>query len=496
MVALPWALAAALNAAEPQFPLKVATSGRHLVDQRGEPFFVNGDAAWSLTHNLTYDEAVRYMEDRKAKGINALILSVPDAFAPDGGASYPPDRQGNQPFVGGDISAPNEAYWRHVDRVLATSEERGFLVLLWPFYLGCCNDGYMGLFLQNGPEKARAYGHFVGQRYGGRKNVVWVHGGDHDPGTAEGFVAATEDWLHAGGHNPARTRDLVAAVRAGIADSGSTQLHAAHWAPETDPYSPFGETFTDLYTTYTYGAVAALVSRHYGHRPTKPVLLLETHYENDWAGKTSEEVRKYPYRAVLAGASGHFFGNKPLWFCGHGWEVALDSPGSRSMEYVGRLFRSRRWEQLAPEKAGQLVTAGGGDPVSDDGVQAARAADGSFAMALLPFRRTIEVDLGRISGPSARAWWFDISTGTATDAGQLPTGRRRSFTPPLAGSFVLVLDDARRGFPAPGSYPPARAGATGAVPKSPPARQPPLVDYGSSRGGHALHTIERAPGSP
>jgi hypothetical protein len=447
---LPWALGALLNAAEPAFPLRVSASRRHLEDQRGLAFFVNGDAAWSLTHNLTYEEAVRYMQNRRAKGINALIVSVPDAYAPDGGASSPPDRQGNQPFVGSDLSLPNEAYWQHVDRVLGKSEEMGFLVLLWPFYLGCCSDGYMDFFLENGAAKTRAYGRFVGQRYAGRKNLVWVHGGDHDPGTAEGLVAAAKDWLHAAGHNPAGTRDLVAAVRAGITDAGGTQLHAAHWAPETEPYTPFGEAFTDLYTTYTYGPVAAHISHNYEHRPVKPVLLLETHYENDWAGKNADEVRRYPYRAVLAGAAGHFFGNKPLWFCGNGWEAALDSPGSRSMEYVGRLFRSRRWEQLVPEEAGRFVSAGGGDPASDDGVQAARAADGSFAMAFLPSRRTTEVDLGRISGPSARAWWFDISTGTATDAGQFPTGRRQSFTPPLAGSFVLVLDDARLGLPAPG----------------------------------------------
>jgi hypothetical protein len=41
----------------PAFPLKVADSGRYLVDQHGVPFLVNGDTPWSLTHNLSYDEA-------------------------------------------------------------------------------------------------------------------------------------------------------------------------------------------------------------------------------------------------------------------------------------------------------------------------------------------------------------------------------------------------------------------------------------------------------
>ena len=141
----------------------------HMVDQRGEPIFVNGEAAWSITHNLTYDEAVRYLEDRKARGIDALMVSVPDAFAPDGRASYPPDRQRNHPFVENDVSRPNEAYWQHVDRVIGKTEEMGFPVFFWPFYLGCCDDGYMRLFLEDGPAKALANGRYVGRRYGSRE---------------------------------------------------------------------------------------------------------------------------------------------------------------------------------------------------------------------------------------------------------------------------------------------------------------------------------------
>ena len=233
------------------FPLSVAPSGRFLVDQAGTPFFVNGDTPWSLTHNLTYDEAVRYMENRRAKGINALIVSVPDAYGPDGSANDPPDRQGNRPFLGNDITQPDEAYWQHVDRVVAKSEELDFLVLFFPAYLGCCRDGYVGLFQANGPSRAYEYGRFVGQRYAERRNLIWVHGGDRNPGGA---------------------RDVVIAVRDGIRDVGRAGLHATHWSPETDPWGPLGEDSTALYTTYTYGPVARTVATHSAHLPSKPVV--------------------------------------------------------------------------------------------------------------------------------------------------------------------------------------------------------------------------------
>jgi hypothetical protein len=94
----------------PAFPLAVGPAGRTLVDQRGVPFFIHGDTPWSLTHNLTYEEAVRYMEDRRSRGFNTLMVSTPDAYDQDGKATYPPDRYGHQPFAGDDLTRPVEAY--------------------------------------------------------------------------------------------------------------------------------------------------------------------------------------------------------------------------------------------------------------------------------------------------------------------------------------------------------------------------------------------------
>lgn len=121
-----------------------------------------------------------------------------------------------------------------------------------------------------------------------------------------------------------------------------------------------------------------------------------------------------------------------MWFCGYGWGSALEGPGSRAMELVGRLFRSRPWHLLVPDRQGGLLTAGGGDPDADDGAQAARAADGSFAMVFVPDRREVQVDLGQISGSSVRAWWFDIVTGRVVGAGDFPASGSRHITTPCA----------------------------------------------------------------
>jgi len=420
---------AATAAERPAFPLKVDRSGRYLADARGRPFLVHGDTPWSLTHNLTFEEAMRYLEDRRARGFNTLLVSVPDAYDPDGQATFPPDRYGNHPFDADDWTRPVEAYWAHVDRVLRRTEEMGFLLLFAPAYLGCCSDGYEAQLARNGEAKALAYGRWIGRRYASLSNLVWVHGGDRNP-----FVVGRE----------------VAAIARGIHESGAKQMHTAHWTSNAAGFDYFPELL-DFDTSYTYGPVAWRVLYDRARHPAQPTILVETHYENDFGRRTAEDVRAYPYRAVLAGAAGHLFGNKPLWFCGRGWEAALGLAGSRYMEIARRLLESRDWWRLVPDVEHQVVVAGQGDPGGDDGAQVAVAPNGDTLVAYLPSRLTLEVRLDRLSGKAVRGYWCDPRTGAATAIGPFPREGVRAFQPPAEGDWLLVLDDAVLDRPAPGA---------------------------------------------
>ena len=76
-------------------------------------------------------------------------------------------------------------------------------------------------------------------------------------------------------------------------------------------------------------------------------------------------------------------------------------------------------------------------------------------MVYVPTGRDVTVDLAKISGSKVRAWWFDPRTGTATEAGTHESNRGATpFNPPgepgRGNDWVLMLDDATKGFPPPG----------------------------------------------
>jgi hypothetical protein len=244
----------------------------------------------------------------------------------------------------------------------------------------------------------------------------------------------------------------VRAVARGIREAAPGHLHTAHWAGNTSAFDHFaGEGWLDFNSSYTYGPVAWRVLYDRARHPSKPTFLIETHYENDFGKRTDDDVRQYPYRAVLAGAAGHLFGNKPLWFCGRGWEKALDSPGSRYMTHVRALFESRAWHALVPDAGHEIVVEGHGDFGNDDGVQAAATRSRDTLIAFVPPQHSIGVDLERLSGDKLRGYWFDPRTGRSTETGIIERKGLHQFKAPAGGDWVLVLDDAAANRPPPGA---------------------------------------------
>jgi hypothetical protein len=423
-------------------PVKISSDHRHLVDKHDRTILIHGDTAWSIITALTKAEAEQYLANRAAKGFNALIVNLIEHKF-----NGPLTRDGDAPFTNlHDLSTPNEKYWVHADWVLQKAAEYGFIVFLAPMYLGArthMNDeGWLVEALTTGLRGCREYGRFLGRRYANQDNLIWMMGGDRNPGDAQ---------------------EHTLAVVKGIKDFDNRHLFTAHPAPEYPTKDVYGfGNWLDFNVTYTYGIVHRLLMADYHRDPTLPFVLIESSYEGEH-NAPPVQIRRQAYWAILCGATGQFLGNNPIWAFWPGWQAAMDAEGSQSMVHLKHLFESRQWDTLVPDEFSakpwfeldfasekRVVVDGLGEQRGLDFLAAAYTADRNSLIAYMPTARTITVDLLRLSGDSKTGWWFNPRTGQAFSAGELPGQGLFKLTPPADGDWVLVIDDAAANLPAPG----------------------------------------------
>lgn len=402
--------------------LPLTRSDDRLVDQRGEDFQVRGDAAWSLLVQLTVPEAEAYLDERSAQGFNTLVVElIEHMFADD----PPRNANGDAPFLApGDFSQPNPAYFDHARQILRAAQERGFVVLLTPAYLGYDGgpEGWYDEMVAAGPDVLRGYGAFVGARFRSLDNIVWLMGGDYTP--------------------PASGLELVDAVQAGIAESDDRHLFSAHWGPETSG-SDVHVDWLDLDTTYTYAPVHRKSLDDHRRRPDLPRILIEGMYEDGLQEPGQRDLRAQTYHALLTGAQGHVYGQWDVWQMNDDWRAGVRAPGAYAMLVAARFFGPLADVRLVPD--GALLAGGRGDPGSREYAVAATAGAG-LAVAYVPSGRTLTLDLSGFDGP-VRARWFDPTDGSWTAAREAPLRPRAGTqlaTPGVntAGDtdWALVLD--------------------------------------------------------
>lgn len=414
-------IAAEAPSTAPAFPLTVQPGKRYLVDAGGKPFLVNGDTAWSLIAQLTRHEVERYLEDRRARGFNTILVSLIENHY---SANPPANAYGQRPFHDqqffsllpfwrvADYTAPDESYFAYADWVLRRAAEKGLLVLLAPSYTGCCSDGWYDVMVANGPDRLHQYGEYLGRRYSSYTNIVWVHAGDS---------------------NPPR-KDLVRAIAEGIRKHDPRALHTAHGGQSAAIDYWHGEPWLQVNTVYTYGPVYTAVLEQYTRPEILPFFLIESAYENEHEA-TEQRLRTQAYHAVLSGAAGQVFGNNPIWHfdspnhwpAPETWQEALGSRGAQSMTHLNDLLTGLRWWELQPDEKNTLLTEGVGS--DGDRAVAALSSDRSFAVLYVPSSRDISVNLGQLAGPHIDAHWYDPA------AGSIPTVSGSPF--PASGSRRL-----------------------------------------------------------
>ena len=420
-----------------KFPLKISATNRYLVDQRGTPFFYNGDTGWKLFLKLNKKEVKDYLVDRKKKKFN-VIQTMLTGFKDE------KNLNGVAPFANpDDFSTVNAAYFDHVDWVLRQADSLGLLIAIAPLWSGCCGEGYGGkgavgpssFLFRNGVEKSRAFGEFVGSRFAKYQNIFWIIGGDIDP---------YED------------KETINAYAEGIKAKAPHQLltfHPSSSHSSTDDWENAG--WLDVVMTYTYFRgfnrawtkdmpdVYELNYKEYVKTPTKPYFIGESMYENpkDTLG-TPLQVRKQAYWSALTGGMGNAYGS-PNWDFPTDWRSFLDLPGAKSLEHYFTFFNSKPFYQILPDPESKIIIEGDGKYASNDFAVAGIDEKENFIIVYIPSGRSVKINPANIKGKKLKASWFDPRTGISTAIGNYKNGNVLAFTTPDRQDWVLVIDSSK-----------------------------------------------------
>jgi uncharacterized repeat protein (TIGR01451 family) len=424
------------------WPLRISSGGRYLEDQSGIPFLIVADAGWELVTQITDAQAITYLDDRVAKGFNAVEIRV---IGHGIQTNAPNDYYNNAPFTNGknDWSVRNDAYWSRVDTIVSAAKARGMVILMFPSYLGysCGSEGWCAAMQSQSDSVMSNYGTWIGSRYAAYGNIIWMRGGDAD------CVSYTNACV--------RDAAMVAGVKTGFPGALFSVEPTSGQVGGIDSY-PSG---TDINGVYSYGSPQSMVKRAYDGS-SKPFMFQEGYYENEHGTAVVTQDSQSLITFLGGGLGGAVFGSCPLWSFGadlrcdssrspfNAWQNNMASPGSVSAGNIGKLMRSRRWWGMVPDYSNTVVTSSKGTELSYKAT--ARESTGKTVMVWNPSKASITLDMTKISGAQANVWWYNPVDNSSAFVGTYLTTGTRNFTPG-SGRKVLVLDDGSLNLAAPGT---------------------------------------------
>ena len=409
------------------------------------PFFYLADTAWTLFTRLRFEEALRYFDDRAAKGFTVVQAYVLRGL-------WVANREGELPLRTYDPSKINERFFANVDALVEAANERGLVMSLVTTFGEHVRGG--NLLAAEGrhsevifdEDNAFGFGALLAQRYSDAC-VMWVLGGDRNP------LRSLRVWERmAQGLKQGCPEALVSFHGPG----GTSSSYWFHWATWLD--------FNTIQSGHARDVPNYLFVWHdRALDPAKPTLDMEPRYENlpdrnDPSGKVIDalQVRNAGYWALLAGAAGHGYGANDIWQFArlhddlpedytHGhlpatvaWEEALDFEGAWSMTWLRQLAERYHWYRWDPVIHPEVRTEGAGS----SHLAVASDRESGLAVLYVPSAQRVHLMLEPLGLSSAHAKWYDPRTGAELEGGELTvTGEQVLETPTRSGGddWVLVL---------------------------------------------------------
>ena len=430
--------------------LRVSRVNPHLLETtKGKPLFLNNYTVWMIIQNGTREDMVELMSILKAQKFNmisaVMLFGIPvepyvsdisaynaRAFEYDSLGRPDPLRPittpGNDPDIPGQYD-----FWDHVDYLIDLAASNGMYISLHPTWGNWVSGGWSGpapgdkiIF-----NKANAYqyGLWLGERYGGKKNLLWMLGGDRCAtyNLEDVIFDFREVWRSmaeglADGANGGENQD-------GDADYNHLLIsyHSTKWKPNSsewfhnDPWLAFNSIQDTPYDQ------VESIPYDYNLAPTKPTWLFEGVYEEERISAWGS--RYQAYQTVFAGGFGHTYGSSIYNFPPDGWRELAMLPGARQMAHLytvtRKIWTDAQFLDRVPDQnliigdQGNTYRSGEWDlkgnkldnPGYSDRITAIRGGNGGWAMVYSAKGKEIILDLSLLQKQKMNVYWFNPRNG-------------------------------------------------------------------------------------
>jgi hypothetical protein len=199
------------------------------------------------------------------------------------------------------------------------------------------------------------------------------------------------------------------------------------------------------------------VNVDYAMKPVKPTVDGEPSYEGIPQGLhdttqvrwTDDDVRRYGYWSVFAGAAGYTYGHnsvmqmykpqdqKRAYGAKGFWFDEINAAGATQMNFLKNLMLSRPYFERIPDQS--LIVDQG---TRYDYIAATRGINYAFIYTYTG--RSFKVNVNDFNGERMSASWFDPRTGTTNEVGEILVAGVTEFDPPgspeAGNDWVLILD--------------------------------------------------------
>ncbi|MFA6243153.1 MAG: glycoside hydrolase family 140 protein [Candidatus Hydrogenedentales bacterium] len=465
--------------------LRISENGRFLVRGDGSAYFPVADTVWAIAWQLTRKEVDHYLGHRKDQKFNTIALV---SFPSYEGGKIMANAYGDFPFEvesgvwnalrpittpGDNPENPVEYdYWDHLQYIIDTADAKGMSVVLLPAW----GSYVAGSYVKGAPmadtifnaSSAYKYGHWIGQRFANKKNIIWMMGGDRSAVYGDrdyrGVFRAMAEGV-ADGVNGINQQD-------GTADYGTTLMsyHPRKWHPNSSEWF-HNDPWLDFNSTQDQPKDQVIAtSLDYSLSPAKPTWLFEGGYEFRARGKdvyTDWQIRFQSYQTVFAGGFGITYGSMNIYHCGGGaasldepvegaqanaFEASLDEAGAMDMQHLFNLMMSMTNDQFLDRIPDQTLIDGdeggmdSGEGTLSSRLQATRGAKGDYAMVYSANGRNIRVKMDRLAPQFMNAYWFNPRNGKWHN-GESELADQKAFIANVASGPVAPIQE----FDPPGS---------------------------------------------